>query len=253
MTVALRAGLLASVLSPRSLRGTDRNSRRDNCSLLKTVHRVLVWTVNWFVGNVSWLGHYAAWSRGFLAPTYACACIQHSTGVPSTICLPWPGIVLFEKHSLVWESRWHVYAASHFRSSVEHKLALRFQSLSQTWATVLVASKLFKRCCFYSPVWNKNGFIVLEICLQDWKDFPCACCLWSYSSQCDYNIALVPSWSLLFGAAKHNSIRVALFWAGSKSWALLSALKLSNVWKAGGWWDLVGAFERCGVWKAVFT
>lgn len=106
---------------------------------------------------------------------------------------------------------------------------------------------------FFNPDWDKNGFVVLEIFLQDWKDFSCACCLWSCISQCDYNIALMLSRSLFFGAAKHNSVRVALFWAGSKFWALLSALKLSNVWKAGGWWDLVGTFGRCGVWKAVFT
>lgn len=205
---------------------------------------------------------YHGWSRGISAHTYACACIQHSTGVPSTICLPWPGIVLLKKQSLIWESHWHGYAASHFRSSAQHRQALIFQSLNEVWIMVLVASKLFScflfSCLFlffffFNPDWDKNGFVVLEIFLQDWKDFSCACCLWSCISQCDYNIALMLSRSLFFGAAKHNSVRVALFWAGSKFWALLSALKLSNVWKAGGWWDLVGTFGRCGVWKAVFT
>lgn len=90
---------------------------------------------------------------------------------------------------------------------------------------------------FFFPVWNKNSFVILEICLQDWKDFSCACCLWSYISQCNYNIALMLSWSLLFWAAKHNT-SVALLPAGSVSRALLSAWKWSNVWRTGVWWDL---------------
>lgn len=166
------------------------------------------------------------------------------------------GIVLLKKQSLIWESHWHGYTASHFRSSVQHRQALIFQSVNQIWIMVLVASKhffFFFNLFSFSPAWNENAFVVLEIFLQDWKDFSCACCLWSCISQCNYNIALMLSWSLFSGAAKHNSVRVALFWAGSKFWALLSALKLSNVWKAGGWWDLVGTFGRCGVWKAVFT
>lgn len=88
----------------------------------------------------------------------------------------------------------------------------------------------------FTPVCNKNSFVILEICLPDWKDFSCACCLWSYVSQCNYNIALMLSWSLLFWTAKHKSIHVALFPAGSESWALLSALKPSTVWRTGGWW-----------------
>lgn len=166
--MAFRAGLSASVLSPRSLRGTERKSRRENCSLLKTVNRVLFWIVNWFVRNAPWLVHCAAWSRGILAPPYASACIQHCTGVPSTICLPWPGIVLFKKQTMIWESHWHRYAASRFRSSIQHRQALRFQSLDQIWITVLVPSKLFKRgWFFFPPAWNEDGFVVLEFFLRD--------------------------------------------------------------------------------------
>lgn len=105
----------------------------------------------------------------------------------------------------------------------------------------------------FTPVWNKNSFVILEICLPDWKDFSCACCLWSYVSQRNYNIALMLSWSLLFWTAKHKSIHVALFPAGSESWALLSALNRVLCEEQEGDGFLVGTSGTCSMQGAVFT
>lgn len=127
-------------------------------------------------------------------------------------------------------------------SSVHQKHALRFKSLNQirTWVSCGITTLL--KGLFFSPVWNKNSFVILETCLWDWKDFSCACCLCFYISQRSCNIALVLSWSLLFWAAKHNKISVALFPAGSERPCLQHWNKwcVKNGRLMGSWLALLG-------------